>query len=182
MKKLLANILIKKAAMAIAIPVALAGMASGSYAVAKIAGAPTHRAIASADPSESVEPSDSIEPSDSPEPSDTPEPSKSPEEHHGGTVERFHGDGTTACALPDGTTLTGNWTHGDYVSAWAATGDRAATRAAAHSPCGKRVKKAHSHGKSGESHGKSGEPHGKSAEAHGKSGESHGNSGNDTSA
>ena len=53
---------------------------------------------------------------------------------HGGPVERFHGPG---CDLPSGADLSGNWTHGDYVSAWASTGDAERVQAAAHSRCGK---------------------------------------------
>src|SRR5687768_7293793 len=52
-------------------------------------------------------------------------------EVHGGTIERFH----AGCDVPDGAKLSGNWTHGDYVTAWAATGDNAKIRAAAHSRC-----------------------------------------------
>jgi hypothetical protein len=52
---------------------------------------------------------------------------------HGGTIERFH----AGCDVPDGAKLSGNWTHGDYVTAWAATGDNAKIQEAAHSRCGK---------------------------------------------
>jgi hypothetical protein len=89
---------------------------------------------------------------------------------HGGSVSRFHDD----CALPEGVaTLEGNWTHGDYVSAWATapTSDNEAVQAAAHSDCGMPTTsvdaKARTHGKSDEPHGKSDEPHGKSDEPHG---------------
>lgn len=52
---------------------------------------------------------------------------------HGGTVERYHG---MDCTLAAG--LTGNWTHGDYVSAVARDGDDATeVRDAAKSRCGK---------------------------------------------
>jgi hypothetical protein len=57
-------------------------------------------------------------------------------EVHGGTVERFHGDGDNPCEPPSGTTLEGNWTHGDYVSAWAKSGDPEKTQEAAKSWCG----------------------------------------------
>jgi len=54
---------------------------------------------------------------------------------HGGFIERFHQAGgctlTSAAALPD------NWTHGDYVSAVAVTGDSTLVVEAAHSDCGK---------------------------------------------
>lgn len=50
---------------------------------------------------------------------------------HGGTVARFH----EGCSAPSA--LSGNWTHGDYVSAWARTGDAEKIQAAAHSRCGK---------------------------------------------
>jgi hypothetical protein len=65
---------------------------------------------------------------------------------HGGTVERFHGSG---CDVPSGANLSGNWTHGDYVSAWAAGGDPEAIQAAAHSACGKPLHATGSHGKQG---------------------------------
>jgi hypothetical protein len=68
---------------------------------------------------------------------------------HGGSVQRFHE--SASCPLPNGVTLPGNWTHGDYVSAWAGTGDPAAVQAAAHSSCGKPVKGA---GHSKSKHGK----------------------------
>jgi len=51
---------------------------------------------------------------------------------------RYHGDATT-CPAPSGATLAGNWTHGDFVSAWAKAGDRAKTLAASRSDCGKAV-------------------------------------------
>lgn len=52
----------------------------------------------------------------------------------GGTVERFH----EGCAFPGLVVVPeGNWNHGQYVSAWAKTGDREAHREAAHSDCGK---------------------------------------------
>ena len=61
------------------------------------------------------------------------QPSEEGEGVHGGTIERFHAN----CEVPQGADLTGNWTHGDYVSAWAATGDQDKIQAAAHSRCGK---------------------------------------------
>jgi hypothetical protein len=88
--------------------------------------------------------------------------------HHGGPIQRFHDAGS--CQLPNGVSLPGNWTHGDYVSAWAASGNPAAVQAAAHSSCGKPVK---GHGHSKNKHGKGGElaepghKHGK-ANGHGK--------------
>jgi hypothetical protein len=90
---------------------------------------------------------------------------------HGGSVSRFHTD----CALPEGVAaLEGNWTHGDYVSAWATApkSDAEAVKAAAHGACGMPMTsvdaKARTHGKSDEPHGKSNEPHGKSDEPHGR--------------
>jgi hypothetical protein len=74
----------------------------------------------------------------SPEPSPSVSPSPDAAEHDATEhdVARFHGD-ATACPQPDGAALEGNWTHGDYVSAWAKTGDHAKTQAAARSDCGK---------------------------------------------
>jgi hypothetical protein len=54
---------------------------------------------------------------------------------HGGPIERFHTAGS--CDLTGVSSLPGNWTHGDYVSAVAANGDAAQIREAAHSDCGK---------------------------------------------
>ena len=71
---------------------------------------------------------------------------------HGGSIERFHGEGArlapVECVLPPSSSLQGNWTHGDYASSWATWLDRApAAQAreasiaslseAAHSSCGK---------------------------------------------
>jgi hypothetical protein len=54
---------------------------------------------------------------------------------HGGPIERFHTAGS--CDLTAVSSLPGNWTHGDYVSAVAAKGNAAQIREAAHSDCGK---------------------------------------------
>jgi hypothetical protein len=54
---------------------------------------------------------------------------------HGGPIERLHNEG--ACDLTAVSSLAGNWTHGDYVSAVASAGDAASVRLAAHSDCGK---------------------------------------------
>ena len=54
---------------------------------------------------------------------------------HGGPIERFHAAGS--CDLTAVSSLPGNWTHGDYVSAVAANGNAAQIREAAHSDCGK---------------------------------------------
>lgn len=54
---------------------------------------------------------------------------------HGGPIDRFHGSGS--CGQTNVSALPGNWTHGDYVSAVAATGDSALIVEAAHSNCGK---------------------------------------------
>lgn len=54
---------------------------------------------------------------------------------HGGPIERFHQAGS--CDLTAVSSLPGNWTHGDYVSAVAANGDPVQMREAAHSDCGK---------------------------------------------
>jgi hypothetical protein len=64
---------------------------------------------------------------------------------HGGPITRFHT--LRACKLIDVTTLTGNWTHGDYVSAVEALGDSSMLPIAAHSDCGKAlVAVGHRHG------------------------------------
>jgi hypothetical protein len=55
---------------------------------------------------------------------------------HGGPNQRFHTSG--ACPLPAGAKLAGNWTHGDYVTAWA-DADETKVRDAAHSSCGKPI-------------------------------------------
>ena len=54
---------------------------------------------------------------------------------HGGPIERFHTAGW--CDPTAASSLSGNWTHGDYVSAVAANGNAAEIRQAAHSDCGK---------------------------------------------
>jgi hypothetical protein len=53
---------------------------------------------------------------------------------HGGSIARFHG---SRCSLTNVSAFQGNWTHGDYVSAEAATGDSALIVQAAQSDCGK---------------------------------------------
>jgi hypothetical protein len=52
----------------------------------------------------------------------------------GGPIARFHGSG---CTLTNVSGLAGNWTHGDYVSAVAQSGDPTLIVQAAHSDCGK---------------------------------------------
>ena len=54
---------------------------------------------------------------------------------HGGPIERFHTAGS--CDLTAVSSLPGNWTHGDYVSAVPANGNAEQIREAAHSDCGK---------------------------------------------
>jgi hypothetical protein len=54
---------------------------------------------------------------------------------NGGPIERFHDTGP--CDLTDVSSLPGNWTHGDYVSAVATGGDAALIPQAARSDCGK---------------------------------------------
>lgn len=54
---------------------------------------------------------------------------------HGGPIERFHDAAT--CDLVDVSTLPGNWTHGDYVSAVEALGQPELIPIAARSACGK---------------------------------------------
>jgi hypothetical protein len=54
---------------------------------------------------------------------------------HGGPIERFHT--AESCDLTAVSSLPGNWTHGDYVSAVAANGSPDQIREAAHSDCGK---------------------------------------------
>lgn len=53
---------------------------------------------------------------------------------HGEPIARFHGSG---CSLTNISAFQGNWTHGDYVSAVAVTGDSMLIVEAAHSACGK---------------------------------------------
>jgi hypothetical protein len=54
---------------------------------------------------------------------------------HGGPIDRFHNAGS--CDLTAVSSLPGNWTHGDYVSAVAGDGTAILIRDAAHSDCGK---------------------------------------------
>jgi hypothetical protein len=54
---------------------------------------------------------------------------------HGGPIDRFQKG--APCDLTAVSSLPGNWTHGDYVSAVAADGDSAQITEAAHSDCGK---------------------------------------------
>jgi hypothetical protein len=54
---------------------------------------------------------------------------------HGGPIQRFHQGGS--CDLTAVSSLRGNWTHGDYVSAVAVNGTPAQIQEAAHSDCGK---------------------------------------------
>ena len=54
---------------------------------------------------------------------------------HGGPIDRFQQAGS--CDLTAVSSLPGNWTHGDYVSAVAAAGDPAQIPLAAQSDCGK---------------------------------------------
>jgi hypothetical protein len=64
---------------------------------------------------------------------------------HGGPIDRFHD--SSACNLVDVSTLVGNWTHGDYVSAVAALGQPSLVPKAARSDCGKpMVAVGHRHG------------------------------------
>ena len=97
----------------------------------------------------------------SPEPSESPDAEGTP----GGSVVRFHD--AVVCNLTDVSKLSGNWTHGDYVSAVAKT-DPSKAKDAAKSDCGKPMSAVGPHGKSDQSHGKSDLPHGKSDEPHGK--------------
>jgi hypothetical protein len=80
-------------------------------------------------------------------------------------VERFH----EGCAFPDLVVVPeGNWTHGDYVSAWARTGDHEAVRDAAHSPCGKPMKAVEKDKKDKKQKAHKEHKHGKKAKAHKK--------------
>ena len=54
---------------------------------------------------------------------------------HGGPIDRFQQTG--ACDQTRVSSLPGNWTHGDYVSAVAVDGTQAQIQEAAHSDCGK---------------------------------------------
>jgi hypothetical protein len=70
-----------------------------------------------------------------PAPHDTTEPNEQDAGVHGGPIARFHQTGS--CDLTTVSSLPGNWTHGDYVSAVAAGGNPAKIRQAAWSDCGK---------------------------------------------
>lgn len=54
---------------------------------------------------------------------------------HGGPIQRFQQAGS--CDLTAVSSLPGNWTHGDYVSAVSVNGTPAQIQEAAHSDCGK---------------------------------------------
>ncbi len=54
---------------------------------------------------------------------------------HGGPIQRFQQAGS--CGLTAVSSLPGNWTHGDYVSAVSVNGTPAQIQQAAHSDCGK---------------------------------------------
>ena len=112
-------------------------MVGGSYA---LTGHTTH-----APKGPTVEASESPEATESPTPDATETPSAS-----GGSVARFHDAGV--CNLTDVSKLTGNWTHGDYVSAVAAA-DPSKVKDAAQSDCGKPMSAVGDHGKSDEPHG-----------------------------
>jgi hypothetical protein len=133
----------------------LAGGVSAATSM-KLASAQNKAALVLASHHESADPKEDEDPGES-------EPTHGDgRSMHGGSVERFHED----CELPEGVpALEGDFTHGDYVSAFAKAGDHEALLAAAHSPCGKPMKgkKANdrAHGKSAKSHAKSGH-HGKS--------------------
>ena len=63
------------------------------------------------------------------------QPSDASVAQHGGPIERVHD--AAQCDLVDVSTLRGNWTHGDYVSAVAQSGTADEVRQAAVSECGK---------------------------------------------
>lgn len=156
MKERLLGQLARRIAVAIASAVTLAALAGGSFIVATQSAAPEgdDKPTVKAEETEAPE-------TEAPEPQGTESPGV-----HGGTVERFHGDGTHPCPMPDGVTLDGNWTHGDYVSAWT---DHDKKHEAAKSWCGKPMssvakKLAQQAGATAKTHGKSGEPHGNSAD------------------
>jgi hypothetical protein len=66
---------------------------------------------------------------------DKPEAKEQDAGVHGGPIERFRDVGS--CDLTAVSSLPGNWTHGDYVSAVAAAGDPAQIPLAGRSDCGK---------------------------------------------
>jgi len=66
---------------------------------------------------------------------DRPEANEQDGGVHGGPIDRFHQAGS--CDLTAVSSLPGNWTHGDYVSAVAAAEDPAQIPLAAQSDCGK---------------------------------------------
>ena len=68
----------------------------------------------------------------------SPSPTESAEEDagvHGGPIDRFQRAGD--CDLTAASSLPGNWTHGDYVTAVAEAGDASLIPEAAQSDCGK---------------------------------------------
>jgi hypothetical protein len=100
------------------------------------------------------------------EPADEPGESDEAPELHGGAIERVH----EGCSFPDGAEApAGNWTHGDYVSAWAAARNGESVADIAHSSCGKPAH-AGGPGAEGSAPGRSGEAPGHSGEAPGRSG------------
>jgi hypothetical protein len=66
---------------------------------------------------------------------DKPEGNEQDAGVHGGPIERFHQAGS--CDLTTVSSLPGNWTHGDYVSAVSANGSPGQIQEAAHGDCGK---------------------------------------------
>ena len=74
-------------------------------------------------------------PSPTPPSPDKAEANEQDDGVHGGPIERFHRAGS--CDLTPVSSLRGNWTHGDYVTAVAADGTAVQIGEAAHSDCGK---------------------------------------------
>jgi hypothetical protein len=83
---------------------------------------------------------------------------------HGGPSERSHD--AAQCGLADISSLQGNWTHGDYVSAVAQGGDPSLVPQAAQSDCGRPTaaggqggpsEQAKAHMKAGQAHAHGGE-------------------------
>jgi hypothetical protein len=137
-------------------------LAGGVSAATSMKVAATNRTtVALVSESDSEHPSGADE-SETSEPREDSEPAEGEgQSRHGGSVARFH----ESCELPAGAAaLEENWTHGDYVSAYAKGADREAHVVAAHSPCGKPMKSVEKNNKDnkdrkdkhGKSHGQAG--------------------------
>jgi len=96
----------------------------------------------SQDPAESDDPGDSEPPEESERPDESPPDQSYPTESDARGIQAVRWSGSTRAATSplDTPALEGNWTHGQYVSAFATADDREAHLAAARSDCGKPMK------------------------------------------